>query len=226
MTGNLRPSPALHAARRFWADESGASLVEFALVITLFLFLLLAIIDFGRIGHAWVSANKATQLAARLAAVRPPVCDGVPTTNVRGLNTTPAFGALCRAGSGVCRAPTPAVISCPGVATSATAQEIFTAIRPLIPASTTVDHLRYSYAFDANLGFLGGPYVPMVTVELFGPPNPPPGEPPGVPFVFISQLRFFVTALTGQSSDLGNEITMPGMSVSLPGEDLNLGTGG
>lgn len=221
MTGQTRIPFAPRTVRRFWADEYGASLVEFAMVITLFLFLLFAIIDFGRIGHAWVSANKATQLAARLAAVRPPVCDGVPLTNERfSLSTGPAFGALCRAGAEVCADP--GIISCVGWTSSNdddsganTAQEIFTAVRPLIPAGTTIGQMRYSYTFDPNLGFLGGPYVPIVTVEFTS-----------VNFTFISQLGAFATALTGQSSTLGTLLSMPGMSVSLPGEDLALGTDG
>lgn len=204
---------AQRTARRFLADESGASLVEFSLVITLFLFLLLAIIDFGRIGHAWVGANKATQLAARLAAVRPPACAGVPLTNLRGGGATPAFGALCRAGTGVCLAPATAI--CVGTVTNPTALEIFTAVRPLVPAETTIGQMRYTYAFDPNLGFLGGPYVPMVTVEFTG-----------VNFRFISQLGIFVTAMTGQASTLGTPLSLPGMSVSLPAEDLALGTDG
>lgn len=213
MTGEASHSGIGRIIRQFWADEDGASLVEFALVITLFLFLLLAIIDFGRIGHAWVGANKATQLAARLAAVRPPVCNGVPPLNLRGGGATPAFGALCRSGAGVCADP--GTISCQGSALAPTALEIFTAVRPLVPAGTTIGQMRYSYAFDPNLGFLGGPYVPMVTVEFTS-----------VTFDFISQLGAFVTALTGQSSTLGRRLNLPGMSVSLPGEDLNLGTGG
>ena len=214
MTGKTDLSAAQRTVRRFWADENGASLVEFALVITLFLFLLLAIIDFGRIGHAWVGANKATQLAARIAAVRPPACPGVPLTNLRGAAVAaPAYGALCRAGANVCFAAVTA--TCPGSAANPTALEIFTAVRPLIPAGTTINQMQYTYAFDPNLGFLGGPYVPMVTVEFTG-----------VNFTFISQLGAFVTALTGQNSALGTPLTMPGMSVSLPGEDLALGTEG
>ncbi len=214
MMGKASLSFAQRTLRQFWADENGASLVEFALVTTLFLFLLFAIIDFGRIGHAWVGANKATQLAARLAAVRPPACAGVPLRNVRGgAVAPPAFGALCRAGSGICA--NPGLVSCTGVATNATAQEIFTAVRPLIPAGTTIGQMRYSYTFDPNLGFLGGPYVPIVTVEFTS-----------VNFTFISQLGAFATALTGQSSTLGTLLRMPGMSVSLPGEDLALGTDG
>jgi Flp pilus assembly pilin Flp len=201
------------AVRDFWADEDGASLVEFSLVVLLFLFLLFAIIDFGRIGHAWVGANKATQLAARLAAVRPPVCPGVPLMNVRGgAGSPPAFGALCRAASGVCA--NPGVITCTGTAANSTALEIFTAVQPLVP-TTTIGQMTYTYQFDQNLGFLGGPYVPMVTVEFTG-----------VNFTFISRLSAFVVGLTGQASTLGAALTMPGMSVSLPGEDLALGTDG
>ncbi len=209
------PQPVVNGVfMTFWADESGASLVEFSLVVTLFLFLLFGIIDFGRIGHAWVGANKATQLAARLAAVRPPACAGVPTQNLRGTATTILnFGSLCRAGSGVCANPGP--VSCQGNALNATAQEIFTAVRPLVPAGTTIGQMRYSYAFDANLGFLGGPYVPMVTVDFTS-----------VNFTFVSQLGAFVTALTGQTSTLGGPLRLPGMSVSLPGEDLALGMDG
>ncbi len=212
MTGATILMIARRAARKFLLDDSGASLVEFSLVVTLFLFLLLGMVDFGRIGHAWVGANKATQMAARLAAVRPPACPGVPVLNVRGPGTpAPAYGALCRAGAGVCADPGP--ITCQGSSTNATAQEIYTAVRPLIPAGTTIGQMRFSYSFDPNLGFLGGPYVPMVTVDFTG-----------VNFIFVSQLGAFITALTGRGSTLGATIPMPGMSVSLPGEDLALGT--
>ena len=215
MTQRIRKPATRGSIERFCADEGGASLVEFALVITLFLFLLLGIIDFGRIGHLWVGANKATQVAARLAAVRPPACSGVPQFNVRGTSLSPpAFGALCRAGSGVCATPNVNPITCVGVATNATALEIYTAIRPLVP-STTINQMRYTYTFDPNLGFLGGPYVPMVTVEFTG-----------VNFTFISQLGAFLGAWTGQSSTLGTAIRLPGMSVSLPAEDLALGMDG
>jgi Flp pilus assembly pilin Flp len=203
-----------HRLRAFRDDESGANLVEFSLVITLFLFLLLAIIDFGRIGHAWVSANKATQIAARLAAVRPPACAGVPALNVRGMGAlAPDYGALCRAGAGVCA--NPGTKQCAGSAANATALEIFTAVRPLVPAGTTINQMRFTYAFDPDLGFLGGPYVPMVTVEFTD-----------VNFIFVSQLGAFVTALTSEQSTLGATLRMPGMSVSLPAEDLAMGTEG
>jgi Flp pilus assembly pilin Flp len=201
--------------RRFRRDEDGASLVEFSLVVLLFLFLLFAIIDFGRLANAWVGANKATQIAARIATVRPAVCPGVPQVNTRPASNAAdvTFGTLCRFGANTCR--NPGEFSCPGVATSETAAEIYEAVRPLLPPGTQIGNLRFRYSYDQNLGFLGGPYVPMVTVEL-----------EGIDFVFVSQLGRFIQFLTGNNSNLGSDIAIPGMSVSLPGEDLALGTGG
>lgn len=200
--------------RRFALDQSGAALVEYALVILLFLFLLFAIIDFGRLANAWVAANKATQIAARIAVVRPPVCPAVPELNVRGNTTgTATFGAMCRLGTGVCADP--GTITCQGNDTNATSAEIVQAIRPLMPPGTAAENLRFSYAFDPDLGFLGGPYIPMVTVEFTE-----------VDFVFVSQLGRIIGVMTGNTSDLGGDLPMPGMSVSLPGEDLAHGSGG
>lgn len=210
--GNLL-SHAFARLRRFRRDEDGANLVEFSLVVLLFLFLLFAIIDFGRLANAWVGANKATQIAARTAAVRPPVCSGVPETNIPGSLTAPNFGSLCRAGPGTCADPGPFV--CTGVAGNPTADEIFAAVLPLLPPGTQIGNLRFAYSHDPELGFLGGPYVPMVTVEL-----------EGIDFIFVSQLGVFVKYLTGNNSNLGSNIVIPGMSVSLPGEDLALGTDG
>lgn len=200
--------------RRFGGDESGATLIEFAVVVLLFLFLLFSIIDFGRLAHTWSAAQKATQVAARIAAVRPPVCAGVPTLNIRGAaGGAASYGTLCRAGAGVCLDPGPA--SCNGQAANATTAEIFAQIRPLLPAGATEGNLRFTYRFDPNLGFLGGPYVPMVTVDL-----------DGLEFVFVTNLGRLISPITGQQTSLGSSISLPRMSISVPGEDLALGTAG
>ena len=200
--------------RRFARDESGATLVEFAVVVLFFLLLLFAIIDFGRLAHTWAAAQKATQVAARIAAVRPPVCAGVPALNSRGVaGSSISFGTLCRAGANVCANPGPAV--CSGASANATSAEIFAQIRPLLPAGATVGNLRFTYSFDPNLGFLGGPYVPMVTVDL-----------QGLEFVFVSNLGRMITPITGQQTTLGANLPLPRMSISVPGEDLALGTAG
>lgn len=207
--------PRLAALRtRFARDESGASLVEFSIVVLLFLFLLFAIIDFGRMANTWVAASKATQAAARLAAVRPPACGGVPETNERG-TAIPAgdYGSFCRSGSNVCADPGPAI--CTGDAANATASEIFARIRPLLPTNAQIGNLQFRYDHDPDLGFLGGPYIPAVTVELTG-----------VQFEFVTGLGAFARALTGGEGEIGNAITIPNMSATLPGEDLALGMGG
>jgi hypothetical protein len=55
----------------------------------------------------------------------------------------------------------------------------------------------------------------MVTVEL-----------QNVEFTYVSQLGIIIEAMTGDASDLGTNLAIPPMSVSLPGEDLALGTEG
>jgi len=202
------------ALRRYRRDEAGATLVEFALVVLFFLFLIFAVIDFGRLAFTWSSAQKATQLAARLAAVREPVCAGVPAMTTRGAGGAGyRFGTMCRAAANLCQDP--GTVTCVGVAGNATAAEIFGQVRPLLPVGAAVGNMRFTYRYDANLGFLGGPYVPMVTVDL-----------EGLQFVFVSNLGQLIGPVIGQASTLGANVPLPRMSITTPGEDLALGTAG
>lgn len=210
MTG---PRHSRMTFRRFACDEGGTTLVELAVVLPIFLLLFLGLIDFGRVGSEYVMAEKAMQLAARMAAVRPAACTGVPPTNLRGSDLTPHFGAACSAGANICL--NAGTQTCAGVATNATATEIWAAIQPLMPTHAAIANIRYSYAYDPKLGFLGGPYVPMVTVE-------------------IQNLNFqFATPLSALASVAGSNVAAPGatlpfpsMSTSLPAEDLALGNNG
>lgn len=219
------PLPA--RLRHFARDESGATLVEFALVVLLFLTLMFAIIDFGRLAHTLAAAQKATQIAARIAAVRPPACLDVPEVNDRGASGTGvSYGTLCRAGAGVCVEPEEPV-DCWGDVGTATAIEIIDQIGPLLPGGASEENLHFTYQFDRNLGFLGGPYIPMVTVELRC-----------VQFVFATRLDVIINGLSnppdvGVQGECGPRltnpapgITLPRMSISVPGEDLALGTAG
>ncbi|NJO37374.1 MAG: pilus assembly protein [Rhizobiales bacterium] len=153
--------------RRLRQDQKGSVLVEFAIVLPLFLILLFAIIDFGQIYLRWILAEKATHLAARLAVVRPPVCAGVPTINTRlftFIKILP-FGTSCGVPF-LCRNPAP--VTCTGAAAVGDSfDDIFGQISPLLPPTAGPQNLRFTYS-GANLGFLGGPYVPMVSVELIG----------------------------------------------------------
>jgi hypothetical protein len=212
MRARFPPGPLVRFAR----DERGATLLEFGLVLPVFLLTFFALIDFGRMGGEYVMAGKATHLAARLAAVRPPACAGVPNSNLRGTvpegTVPPRFGTSCNAGATVCA--NPGVISCAGSAADTTAAEIWGAVAPLMPTGATVANLQFSYAYDPNLGFLGGPYVPIVTVEI-----------QNLNFQYATPVGAFAAMFTGNPAP-GQTLPFPPMSVSLPGEDLALGENG
>lgn len=210
MTRNPRHIPA-----RFARHESGSVMVEFAIVVALFFFLFFVLIDFGRMTSSFVFAEKAAQIAVRTAVVREPACAGVPDRHARGTAASaPRFGTSCKAIAGTCAAV--ATVTCPGTAANATATEIWQRVAPLLPQTATIDNLQFSYAFDPNLGFLGGPYMPVVSVDMNLPD-----------FSFISPLGALATAASGANSTFGqNSIPYPSFSVSLPAEDLALGNAG
>lgn len=204
--------------RLVYRDENGSTMIEFGVVLSVFLLLFFGLIDFGRLGFHYVQAEKAMQVAARVAAVRPPVCAGVPETHTRGATAPgtlpPDYGTSCRAGATVC--VNPGTITCSGNAANPTANEVWTLIAGALPNNADVTNIQFSYSYDNNLGFLGGPYVPVVTVEL-----------QNLNFQFLSPLGALV-GLTGAVADpgLGADIPFPPMSVSLPAEDLNSGNDG
>ncbi len=203
---------------RFARGEQGTSLVEFGLVLSLFLLLFFGLIDFGRLAFHYVTAEKAMHVAARVATVRPVACNAavLPEFNARPTNGGGGqdFGSRCNAGADVCLAvPT---VSCAGSLDNATVAEIWPLIRGALPIDATPANLSFNYSYDANLGFLGGPYVPVVTVEL-----------QNLDFQFVSPLAGLVALSGGAATPgLGADIPFPSMSVSMPGEDLNQGEQG
>jgi hypothetical protein len=61
------------------ASQSGAAIVEFAIVAVVFFSLLLGIMDFGRMLFTWNAAAEATRWGARIAVV----CDKLTPDQVR-----------------------------------------------------------------------------------------------------------------------------------------------
>lgn len=56
---------------RHWRDtEAGQSLVEFSLILPIFLLLLFALVDFGRGFYTWMLVTNAAREGARVAAVQ------------------------------------------------------------------------------------------------------------------------------------------------------------
>lgn len=227
--------------RRFTRDESGTTMVELAICISLFLLILFAVLDFGRLGYNWVVAEKAMQRGVRIAAVRPPVCGDLPSIHLPAVGTSPSYtaGTLCLTDGGIC-APARAqcLLSGPygtdNAAGADTAAEIWATIEPLMPQGTTTSNVLMTYEYDPRLGFLGGPYVPVITARLVGASN---GNTPGTgvnedgfdeyPFQFVTPLSA-LAAQAGASDVTGipGTIPFPGIEVTIPAEDMNQGVQG
>lgn len=206
---------------RWIRAEAGTTVVELAVALPMFLLILFVLIDFGRMAFEYTMAEKAMQRAVRLAVVRPPACAGVPEINAIGTvpqNTTPPkYGTNCSAAGYVCAAP--AEVTCQGDVTNATAAEIWTAIQPLLPIHAVISDLKYTYTYNPDFGFLGGPYTPMVTVQIANASDP-------LDFRFVSPLGALLQLAGGTSATFATTLTFPSMAVSLPAEDLNNGTAG
>lgn len=217
----------------FGQSERGTTLVEFAIAISLFLLIFFAVLDFGRLAYNWVMAEKAMQTAVRIAAVRPAVCAGVPDMNVRAdaFDDTVPSGTLCRAQPGICLAVSPAPCTLAAAdggnpEAVATASEIWTAVRPFLPDNATNANVLLSYDYNESLGFLGGPYTPLITAELVGSAAQSGGFG-DFRFTFVTPLSALAAAAgatdtTGVPTE-GASIPFPAVSATLPAEDLNLG---
>lgn len=208
--------PKCQSILRYIRDESGAAMVEFAMVSGIFFLLVFQVIDFGIFASNNLMSEKSTSIAARIATVRPAACAGVPDRYARGTaSPAPRFGTSCSAVANACAVPV--VATCIGTTSNATANEIWTRIAPTLPSGTTISDLTFSYSPDANLGYLGGPYVPIVTVTLT---------------LDDYRLAFPLRMLANLAG--GNALGSTGQpdynyrvfSITLPGEDLAAGTNG
>lgn len=162
----MRGSCFLNALRQFKRNESGATLVELGIVLPLLLLLLFGFIDFARLGFTYVMTGKAMDRAVRMAVVLSPPCADVPLVNARGGSSTSGlrYGTSCSAQSDLC--VTPATQICTLDTAHPTATTIWTSITNLMPADATAANIELSYEFTPDLGFLGGPYTPIVTARI------------------------------------------------------------
>lgn len=199
--------------RHLRRDESGASIVELAIVVPLFLLLTFGFIDFARLGFTYVMTGKAMDRAVRMAVVLSPPCPNVPTINGRGgaNNDEYRFGTSCNTVSNLCAAP--GTISCAMDADHSTSNSIWSSIQPLMPVNASPANVVLSYEFTPEMGFLGGPYTPIVTARI-----------DNLTFEFITPLGA-LAGLAGASDTgtLGSDFAFPSMSASLPAEALSDG---
>jgi len=102
LLGSLRLRPAIKRARGVCAllKRDEGNLVEYAIVVILFLTLMFGIAGFGHMFYAYQYVNHAAKSAARWAAVNGATCnsDAAYSTNGKGSCTTPATSG-CASGS-------------------------------------------------------------------------------------------------------------------------------
>lgn len=200
-----------NAIRRFLVDERGGPLAEFALVIGLLFVFTIFIFEITRFYMQAAMSEYATDLAVRVAAVRPAVCPGVPEFNERASGSSGRFGTMCSDPSAPCTVPP--TQTCTGTAGNPVVDEVFAMVQPLLPAGATPANLQFQYE-ATNLGFLGGPYIPMTTVRL-----------QNVQHQLILPIGQLFAPWGGGGGGNGS-IPLGPMTATMPGEDLNTGTGG
>lgn len=191
-------------------DDRGSQLAEFALVIGLLFVVGIFIFEVTRFSMRAAMAEYATHLAVRIAAVRPPICPGVPDINERAPGSTARFGTMCSDPSAPCAAV--ATQTCSGAAGNAVVDEIFATIQPLLPLGAAPANLQFRYE-PTGLGFLGGPYIPMTSVSL-----------QNLQHQFILPLGQLFAPWGGAGGN--GAVALGPLTATMPGEDLNVGTGG
>lgn len=163
-------------------DRSGASAVEFALVLPLLLFMMFGIIDGGRFLWEINRAEKATQVGARVAIVTDTLDDGLANHSYLGDTSggsallqgdvipAAALGVLvCNSSGCTCSSGTCPTVSLPGNYSTRFGRIVtrMSQMKPDIAASNVTVAYRGS-----GLGYAGDPngidIAPLVTVELTG----------------------------------------------------------
>jgi Flp pilus assembly pilin Flp len=158
---------------RLVRDERGAAAAEFGLVCLVFISMLLAVIDMGRLAWTINAAKAATREGVRLAVVSPIVStymagyDGL-NQNIPGGGTVPDMAFRCSGASSTCTQ----IVGSGGTAgfdaaTFAALLAKMQAYDPDITAANVVITYRH-----VGLGKVGNPFAPdmepLVTVSLTG----------------------------------------------------------
>ena len=138
------------------AGEAGQALVEFALAVTVFLALLMAVVDLGRAIYSYNGVSQAAQAIARVTSVHP----GTDPTTSSGWSTE--MNAVVSTQQGLIPGLLPPAISCVDIAGNPVSgicrRGDFVRVKTAAPFYTTADPL------GALLGFTAGPTMCAPTV--------------------------------------------------------------
>ena len=161
---------------RLRLDRSGASAVEFALVLPLLLLFIFGIIDAGRYLWEVNKAEKATQVGARVAVVTNIVSPAIAATNYVGVSglTQGDLVPASALGTVTCsRTSCSCTGTCPsGYATTSTAAfDLIVARMRNMKRDIVAANVRVTYR-GSGIGYAGDPngtdISPLVTVTLTG----------------------------------------------------------
>src|SRR5262245_37029242 len=202
------------ASLNFYADERGGVLVEATVMLVLFIVFVFGSVDFLMALNQWNAASKAVQMGARIAAVSSPVSSDIATMTGLGAGVNPgdpmpAFSRTCNGASASCdnggtfnsTALNTIVYGRGNGTTCANTNNIYRrgmchAFARVTPANVVISYNQTGLGYA---GRPGGP-VPTITVSL-----------QNIPFQFV-----FLSGVLGF-----NNITIPGLTTSITGEDLS-----
>ncbi|MGB0851726.1 MAG: TadE/TadG family type IV pilus assembly protein [Pikeienuella sp.] len=192
--------------RAFLTDNRGsAASLEYVVLLLPLLALVFTSFQIALAYHFSLTAQKAVELGARIAAVRDPVYTALPATNTLNDNGTFAFGDACASGACVdmggpftCTGEDIGSELCDATAWAAIAQEVANLAYLLDPEDLSI---TYSYA---ALGFANGPFTPIVEVRIRERP-------------FFLQFFFNI----GVGSDDAKEVGLPSVAATAIAEDLS-----
>lgn len=197
-------------AHRFATASRGTTSVEFSLVATLFMLLLLGVAEFSLAFWQWNAASKAAQLGARLAAVSDPVA--AELTSMTGLaadvnpgDPMPHYAVECRGQTQSCSVgdyddvAMATIVYGRGNASCPVAPQPYPPMCQLF-ARVTPENIVISYE-HTGLGFAGRPGgpVPTITLRL---------EDVAYDFILLNRL-------------LGAGMIMPSFTTTVTGESLS-----
>src|SRR5687768_11186234 len=144
---------------KLWRDAGGAALVEFAIVLPLFLIMSLGLVDLGIYFFHVNSATKATQVGARWAVVNAPVSSALQAAlNDNSWWPVDALGKDCSAIGVTCQ-PSGSYLCKIGV--SGCNMDAITAVMANVYPGLQASQVRVAYqpytAGAGALGFVGRP---------------------------------------------------------------------
>ena len=154
-------------AKRFLRNDDASASVEYVVLLLPLLALVFTSLQIALAYHFSLTAQKAVELGARIAAVRDPVRIDLPNTNTRDEASNLGAGASCANGAcldmggpWVCNGAALDPSVCDVAAYTDIYNEIANLAYLLQPEDVTIS---YDYGL---LGYAGGPFVPIVEVRI------------------------------------------------------------